>query len=46
MRFQINIIQTLFITQLEKRLNKDKTIAKVRESTNDILNKYSPNSFY
>jgi hypothetical protein len=46
MRFQINIIQTLFITQLEKRLNKDKTIAKVRESTNDILSKYSPNSFY
>jgi hypothetical protein len=46
MRFQINIIQTLFITQLEKRLNKDKTIAKVRESTNDILNKYNPNSFY
>jgi len=29
-----------------KRLNKDKTIVKVRGSTNGILNKYSINSFY
>jgi len=29
-----------------KRLNKDKTIVKVRGSTNDISKKYSTNSFY
>jgi hypothetical protein len=29
-----------------KRLNKDKTIVKVRGSTNDISNKYSVKSVY
>jgi hypothetical protein len=29
-----------------KRLNKDKTIVKVRGSTNGISNKYNTNSFY
>jgi len=29
-----------------KRLNKDKTIIKVRGSSNGISNKYSINSFY
>jgi len=29
-----------------KRLNKDKTIVKVRGSTNGISNKYNINSFY
>jgi hypothetical protein len=29
-----------------KRLNKDKTDVKVRESTNGISNKYNINSFY
>jgi hypothetical protein len=29
-----------------KRFNKDKTIVKIRGSTNDISKKYNPNSFF
>jgi hypothetical protein len=31
---------------IDVKLNKDKTIVKVRGSTNGISNKYSINSFY